>query len=227
LVTGTLVLLIVLFLLLESLPALRDVGITRFVSDPSWHPAAGSAEGQFNLLPMIVATTLATAGAILLATPLGIGSAVFAHYYAPRALGRAYGKIIELLAGIPSVVYGLWGLVVLVPIVARWQPPGTSLLSAIILLTIMIVPTIVIGCLGTLAMANREWNCVACCALRVVYGRPAGNRPRDRRDDGGVNGRRQRRAISAQHLPTRSHADREHRVGNGLRHGRPPRCVVR
>lgn len=142
LVTGTLVLLIVLFLLLESLPAFRGVGFVRFVSDPSWHPAAGSAEGQFNLLPMVVATTLATAGAILLATPLGIGSAVFAHFYAPRALGRAYGKIIELLAGIPSVVYGLWGLVVLVPLVARWHPPGTSLLSAIIVLTIMIVPTI-------------------------------------------------------------------------------------
>lgn len=142
LVTGTLVLLIVLFLLLEALPALRDVGLARFVSDPSWHPAAGSADGEFNLLPMVIATLLATAGAILIATPLGIGSAIFSHYYAPRVVGRAYGKIIELLAGIPSVVYGLWGLVVLVPIIARWQPPGASLLAAVIVLAIMIVPTI-------------------------------------------------------------------------------------
>jgi len=141
-VTGTLVVFIVLFLLLESLPALRDVGLVRFVSDPAWHPTAGPGQGQFNLLPMIAATLLATAGAMALATPLGIGSAIFAHFYAPRILGRAYGKIIELLAGIPSVVYGLWGLVVLVPMIARWQPPGTSLLSAIIVLTMMIVPTI-------------------------------------------------------------------------------------
>ncbi len=142
LLTGTLVLFIVLFLLVESAPALRQVGVARFVSDTAWRPSGGAERGQFNLLPMIVATTLATAGALVLATPLGIGSAVFAHFYAPRGLGRLFGKIIELLAGIPSVVYGLWGLVVLAPLVARWQPPGTSLLSAILVLTIMITPTI-------------------------------------------------------------------------------------
>ncbi len=157
LVTGTLVLLIVLFLVLESLPALREVGIARFVADSSWHPAAGSVQGEFNLLPMIVATMLATAGAVLVATPLGIGSAIFSHFYAPTVLGRAYGKIIELLAGIPSVVYGLWGLVVLVPIVARWQPPGTSLLSAIIVLTIMIVPTIALVAGATFDNLPREY----------------------------------------------------------------------
>jgi phosphate transport system permease protein len=157
LVTGTLVLLIVLFLVLESLPAFRDVGFVRFVSDPSWHPAAGTVQGEFNLLPMIVATVLATTGAVLIATPLGIGSAIFSHFYAPRALGRAYGKIIELLAGIPSVVYGLWGLLVLVPIVARWQPPGTSLLSAIIVLTIMIVPTIALVTGATFDNLPREY----------------------------------------------------------------------
>ncbi len=134
--------LIVGFLFWEALPALREVGVGRFASDASWHPAAGSAEGQFNLVPMIVATSLATAGAVLLAGPLGIGSAVFAHFYAPRRLRHTYGKMIELLAGIPSVVYGLWGLVVLVPLIAKWHPPGTSLLSAIIVLTIMILPTI-------------------------------------------------------------------------------------
>lgn len=142
LLTGAVVALIVMFLLLESLPALRDIGIIRFFSDRSWHPASGAAGGQFNLVPMIVGTLLATTGAMLIATPLGIGSAVFAHFYAPRPLGRAYGKVIELLAGIPSVVYGFWGLVMLVPLITRWQPPGTSLLAAIIILTIMIVPTI-------------------------------------------------------------------------------------
>ena len=141
-VTGTLVLLIVLFLCVEAMPVLGKVGIVRFVSGAGWYPAIDAADGQFNLLPMIVATLLTTGGAILLAAPMGIGSAVFAHFYAPRPLGRAFGKIIELLAGIPSVIYGLWGLVVLVPLIAAWQPPGTSLLSAIVVLTIMIIPTI-------------------------------------------------------------------------------------
>ncbi len=142
LLTGAITVLIVGFLIWESLPAFRDVGVPRFASDSSWHPSAGPTKGQFNLVPMIAATSLATAGAVLLAAPLGIGSAVFAHFYAPRRLRRAYGKMIELLAGIPSVVYGLWGLVVLVPLISRWHPPGTSLLSAIIILTIMILPTI-------------------------------------------------------------------------------------
>ncbi len=140
--SGAIALMILYFLLRESIPALAGVGLVRFVADESWHPSPGVAKGQFNLVPMIVGTSLATVGAVLLAAPLGIGSAVFAHYYAPRPLGRAYGKVIELLAGIPSVVYGLWGLVVLVPLIARWHPPGTSLLSAIIILTIMILPTI-------------------------------------------------------------------------------------
>jgi phosphate transport system permease protein len=157
LVTGTVVLLIALFLFLESIPALRSVGIARFVTDASWHPASGSTDSEFNLLPMIIATVLATTGAIVVATPLGIGSAVFSHFYAPRVLGQAYGKVIELLAGIPSVVYGMWGLVVLVPIVAGWQPPGASLLSAIVVLTIMIVPTIALVSGATFDNLPREY----------------------------------------------------------------------
>ena len=142
LLSGAVVLLIVWFLVWESLPALQHVGGSRFFADRSWHPVAGADDGQFNLVPMIAGTILATAGAVLVAAPLGIGSAVFAHFYAPPTLRRLYGKVIELQAGIPSVVYGFWGLVVLVPMVARWQPPGASLLSAIVILTWMIMPTI-------------------------------------------------------------------------------------
>ncbi|WP_345682769.1 phosphate ABC transporter permease subunit PstC [Novipirellula caenicola] len=141
-ITGTIVLLILLFLLLESSVAFREVGLTRFFTDASWHPSGGASQGTFNLVPMLAATLLSTVVAVALATPLGIGSAMFAHFYAPRPLGHAYGKVIELLAGIPSVVYGLWGLIVLVPLVARVQPPGASLFTAIVVLTIMILPTI-------------------------------------------------------------------------------------
>ena len=140
--TVAVVLMILGFLLRESLPTLSHLGITRFFSDSSWHPSSGSDGGEFNLVPLIVATMLTTIGAVVIAAPLGVGSAVFSHFYAPRFLGRLYGKVIELLAGIPSVVYGLWGLTVLVPLIGKWQPPGTSLFTAIMILSIMILPTI-------------------------------------------------------------------------------------
>lgn len=130
--------LIVIFLIAESLPALQYIGVTRFFTDASWRPT----DGLYNLLPMLWGSLFAMAGAVLLATPLAILSALFCHYYAPPVLARYYRRLIEILAGIPSVVYGLWGLVVLVPLIAQWQPPGTSLLAGIIILTLMILPTI-------------------------------------------------------------------------------------
>ena len=130
--------LIVAFLVMEALPVLRHVGITRFFTDPSWHPA----EGFYNLTPMLWGTLFAMVGSVLIATPLGILSAVFCRYYAPPAVARPYRKLIEILAGIPSVVYGFWGLVVLVPLIGAIHPPGPSLLAGIVILTIMILPTI-------------------------------------------------------------------------------------
>src|SRR5262249_7464876 len=104
---GAILFLIVAFLILESLPVLRHVGLGRFFTDSSWHPV----EGEYNLVPMLVGTLTAMTGAVLIATPLGILSAVFCHFYAPPVIARMYRRIIELLAGIPSVVYGFWGLV--------------------------------------------------------------------------------------------------------------------
>ncbi len=106
--------------------------------DPSWHPT----EELYNLVPMLAGTVLVTIGAVTLATPLGLLLAVFCQYYAPTSIASIYQKFIELLAGIPSVVYGLWGLVVLVPLIAKLHPPGPSLLAGIIVLTIMILPTV-------------------------------------------------------------------------------------
>lgn len=135
---GTIVLLIMVFLVLEALPALQHIGLVRFFTDSSWHPA----EGLYNLTPMLWGTLFAMAGSVLIATPLGILSAVFCHYYAPPPLAGFYRRLIELLAGIPSVVYGFWGLVVLVPLIGELQPPGPSLLAGILILTVMILPTI-------------------------------------------------------------------------------------
>jgi phosphate transport system permease protein len=142
------VLLIVMFLVIDSLPALAHVGVSRFFTDPSWHPA----EGFYNLTPMLWGTAFAMAGSVLIATPVGILSAVFCHYYAPIALARPYRRLIELLAGIPSVVYGFWGLVVLVPLIGAIHPPGPSLLAGILILTIMILPTIAL--MADAALAN-------------------------------------------------------------------------
>jgi len=148
-----LVVCILLFLIIESLPALQHVGISAFLTDASWHPA----EGTYNLLPMFTGTIFATIGAVILATPLGICSALFCEYYAPHAMSLGYRTFIELLAGIPSVVYGLWGLVVLVPLIASFQPPGPSLLAGILILTMMIFPTATLVSLSALRQVPNEY----------------------------------------------------------------------
>ncbi|HMS84114.1 MAG TPA: phosphate ABC transporter permease subunit PstC [Nitrospira sp.] len=152
-IAGAIVILIAAFLILEALPVLRHISPLRFFTDSSWHPA----EGLYKLTPMLWGTLLAMAGSVLIATPLGIFSAVFCHYYAPQALARPYRRLIELLAGIPSVVYGFWGLVVLVPLIGEIHPPGPSLLAGILILTIMILPTIALMADASLANVPQHY----------------------------------------------------------------------
>ncbi|MBD1879211.1 phosphate ABC transporter permease subunit PstC [Coleofasciculus sp. FACHB-T130] len=152
-ISGAIALLILLFLIWETLPILQNIGLTRFFNDPSWHPASE----EFNLMPMLCGSLFVTAGSVLVATPLGILSAVFCHYYAPPALATIYRRLIELLAGIPSVVYGFWGLVVLVPIIGRMHPPGPSLLAGILILTLMILPTIALVADATFANVPADY----------------------------------------------------------------------
>ncbi len=156
-ITGAVVLLIATFLVSESGDGLRQVGLGRFFGDSSWHPAVIAADGTFGLLPMLWGTLAATAGAVLLATPLGILSAVFGQGYAPPVMARWYRRLIELLAGIPSVVYGFWGLVVLVPLIARLRPPGASLLAGILVLALMILPTIALTAGAALESVPRRY----------------------------------------------------------------------
>ena len=137
-ISGAILVLIVGFLWVEAWPSLHEVGLIRFFGDPGWVPTRNA----FNLAPMVLGTVCITLGAVLLAIPFGIGSAIFCHYYAPGAIAYLYRRMIELLAGIPSVVYGLWGLVVLVPLIGRLHPPGPSVLAGIVILALMILPTI-------------------------------------------------------------------------------------
>ena len=114
---------------------------------PSWHPV----DGLYKLTPMLSATLYSTLGAVLLAAPLGIASALFSRYYSPPFLAGCYRRLIELLAGIPSVVYGFWGLTTLAPLIGRLQPPGVSLLTGILVLTLMILPTVALTADAALA----------------------------------------------------------------------------
>ncbi|NEO47944.1 MAG: phosphate ABC transporter permease subunit PstC [Moorea sp. SIO4A3] len=152
-VAGAIVVLIVVFLITEALPVLGQVGLLPFFTDPSWHPA----ETLYNFTPMLWGTLLVTAGAMVVATPLGILSAVFCQYYAPSSIAGLYRRLIELLAGMPSVVYGFWGLVELVPLIGRFQPPGASLLAGIAILTLMILPTIALTADASFAKVPPEY----------------------------------------------------------------------
>jgi len=146
-VAGGIVLLILVFLVVESIPALRQIGLRRFVSDASWHPLSD----LFNMTPMIAASLAITLGALLLAAPMGIGSALFCRYYAPRRVAMVYRRLIELLAGIPSVVYGFWGLVVLVPILTH------SLLAGTVILALMVLPTVALIADASLANVPEDY----------------------------------------------------------------------
>ncbi len=152
-IAGLILVFIILFLILETVPALRHLGVTRFMFDSSWHPG----ENTFNLIPMIMGTLLTTVGAILLAGPLGFCSALFCHCYAPLLVASLYSRFIELLAGIPSVVFGFWGLVVLVPLINQWHPPGASMLAGILILAMMILPTTSLLAQASLAQVPTEY----------------------------------------------------------------------
>ncbi|MBK6618291.1 MAG: phosphate ABC transporter permease subunit PstC [Nitrosomonas sp.] len=146
-------LLILIFLIHESWPALSTIPITRFLADTSWHPL----EGAYNLMPMLSGTLLASMGALLLTVPLGLASAIFIVFYAPPYPAAIYKRLIELLSGIPSVVFGFWGLMTLVPLINQWHPPGASLLAGIGVLTLMILPTVTLTAYTALAAVPKEW----------------------------------------------------------------------
>jgi len=138
--------LIILFIGKEAWPVVSHGGWTSLLSNGGWYPL----ENVFGLMPMILASLAMATGAIFLAVPLALAGAIFVRFSAPPFWGSVFKHMIALMAGIPSVVYGLWGLVVLVPLVAAIQPPGSSLLAAIIILTIMILPTIALTSIAAL-----------------------------------------------------------------------------
>jgi phosphate transport system permease protein len=119
-VAALVVLLIAVFVLMETVPLFRSVSPLRFVTDDLWNPT----NGRFGMVPMIAGTLAVSAGAAFVAVPLGVISGLFCVLYAPAPVAKVYRTILELLAAVPSVVFGLWGLVVIVPIINRIEPPN-------------------------------------------------------------------------------------------------------
>ncbi len=136
------VLLICLFLFANGIPAMGEVGLFKFLSGENWAPSDTPA--SYGILPMILGSIYITAGAVVTGVPIGILTAVFMSHYCPTRLYRVLKPATELLAGIPSVVYGFFGLVVIVPIIRRlFGGTGSSILAASVLLGIMILPTVI------------------------------------------------------------------------------------
>jgi len=154
LLAGSVCVFIAGFLVLRAAPGLVDVGATRFISDGTWHPTP-DASGTFSLLPAVVGSVLVTVLAALVALPLGVFAAVGSVFITPRGFARAMDMGMGVLAGIPSVVLGLWGLTALVPLVARLRPPGTSVLAASLTLSVMLVPTVYVTAASAFAAVPR------------------------------------------------------------------------
>lgn len=137
------VLFISIYLIVSGLPAIREIGLVDFLFGTEW--ASTAAEPKFGILPFILTSIYGTAGVIVLGVPVGFMTAVFLAKVAPPRLASLVRPAVDLLAGIPSVVYGLIGMMVLVPAVrvAFHLPDGASLFCAILVLAVMILPSII------------------------------------------------------------------------------------
>ena len=158
LVTVGCVLLISVYLIVSGIPAIREIGLIKFLFGPVWD--SNGTQPQFGILSFILTSVYGTAGAILLGVPVGFMTAVFLAKMAPPKLKAAVSAAVSLLAGIPSVVYGLVGMLVLVPGIRRifHIPDGSGLLAAIIVLAIMILPSIISVSETALKAVPREYE---------------------------------------------------------------------
>ena len=158
LITVGCVLLISVYLILSGLPAILEVGIADFLFGSSWEPSA--ADPEYGILPFILTSIYGTAGAIMIGVPIGFLTAVYLAKMAPKKVKAVIQQAVSMLAGIPSVVYGLVGMMVLVPGIRKLFgiPDGSGLLSAIIVLAIMILPSIIKMSVTALEAVPKEFE---------------------------------------------------------------------
>ena len=158
LVTVGCVLLITVYLVISGIPAIREIGLLEFLFGDTW--ASTAAQPQYGILPFILTSIYGTAGAIVLGVPIGFLTAVYLAKMAPKKVKAVMEQAVSMLAGIPSVVYGLVGMMVLVPGIRKLfnVPDGASLLAAIIVLAIMILPSIIKMSVTALEAVPKEYE---------------------------------------------------------------------
>ena len=146
---------IIFFLIDGAWDVLNETSISQYILDDAWYPT----EGEFYLLPMIIGSLFIMIGAMLISIPLGIFTAILWQFYAPVWFSTLLERVVEILAGIPSVVFGFWGIMIIVPLLAQYQAPGTSLLAGILVLTLIVLPTITL-------VANSTFQQVQQCHIK-------------------------------------------------------------
>lgn len=158
LITVGCVLLITLYLVIAGIPAIREIGLFDFLFNSKW--ASTAAEPSYGILPFILTSIYGTAGAILIGVPIGFFTAVYLSKLAPAKVRAVVSGAVSLLAGIPSVVYGLVGMMVLIPGIQSFFkiPDGASLFAAIIVLAIMILPSIINVSITALEAVPKEYE---------------------------------------------------------------------
>ncbi len=158
LITVGCVLLITVYLVISGIPAIRQIGLVPFLTGKVW--SSTSAEPKYGILPFILTSVYGTAGAIILGVPIGFLTAVYLAKVAPKKVRTVLEAAVSLLAGIPSVVYGLVGMLVLVPTIRKVfrLPDGASLFAAILVLAVMILPSIIKVSVTALEAVPREYE---------------------------------------------------------------------
>ena len=158
LITVGCVLTITVYLVVSGIPAIREIGIFDFLFGEKW--ASAAAEPVYGILPFILTSIYGTAGAIAVGVPIGFLTAVYLAKMAPKKVKEVVGQAVSMLAGIPSVVYGLVGMMVLVPGIRKvfHVPDGASLLASIIVLAIMILPSIIKMSVTALEAVPKEYE---------------------------------------------------------------------
>ena len=213
------VVLISVYMVVSGVPAIHKIGIFKFLFGTKW--ASTAAEPLFGILPFILSSVYGTLGATIIGVPIGLLTAVFLSKAAAPKLRTVVVTAIELLSGIPSVVFGLLGMQVLVPAVAKTfgKASGACLLSAIVVLSIMILPSIVSVSVTALNAVPPEYEqgSLALGATDTETWFKISIRPRHRRSHGCDDGGGQQPQYAGQPVPQRHFADHRHCQGNELR----------
>lgn len=158
LITVGFVLLITIYLIVSGIPAIKEIGLINFLFGTEWAPT--KSEPQYGILPFILTSVYGTAGAILIGVPIGFMTAVYLSKVANKKVRAVVENAVNLLAGIPSVVYGLVGMLILVPGIKKIfnVPDGASLFAAIIVLAVMILPSIIKVSITSLDAVPKEYE---------------------------------------------------------------------